>query len=200
MPENTGEEKMPSPVNSPDDSSADRKLILEARDGDKNAYGELVLKYQKRLFRFLLMMLKSQDSARDILQEAFVKGYTALDTFDPEKPFYPWIATIARNLAINSIKKSERETPASEYENLLESVPDSTDNPLDRIIVEENDRRFAAAVTALPDKFRAVFVLRTFEKLSYEEIAAKLDISPGTVDSRLHRARQKLVEMLKDYL
>ncbi len=191
---------------SPDDRQVesqitdDRKNILAAQEGDKNAYGELVLKYQKRLFRFIFMMLGRRDATEDIVQEAFVNGYLALNSFDAQKRFYPWLATIARNLALNRIKKTDKEKPASEYEDLIESTPDFSDNPLERIIEQENEKRLAAAVAALPEQYRTVFVLRTFEKMSYDEIAKQLNIAPGTVDSRLHRAREKLVQMLKDLL
>ncbi|MEW5924146.1 MAG: RNA polymerase sigma factor [Candidatus Zixiibacteriota bacterium] len=200
MSKEIGEEKSPKSVNHTENEAADRALIVAAASGDKNAYGRLVLKHQKRLFRFILMMLGKKDMAEDVVQEAFVKGYLALGSFDPEKPFYPWIATIARNLALNMIKKEEREKPASEYEDLIDSVPDATDNPLDNIIDRENDRRLARAVEALPPQYRTVFVMRMIEKKSYEEIGRELKISPGTVDSRLYRARQKLLEMLKDLL
>lgn len=179
---------------------ADRETILSAQDGNKDAYGELVLKYQRRLFRFIFMMLGSKDATEDIVQEAFVSGYLALNSFDVEKPFYPWLATIARNLALNKIKKTDKEKPASEYDDLIDAVPDKTANPLERIINRENERRLALAVAALPEQYRMVFVLRTFEKLSYEEIAKQLNIAAGTVDSRLYRAREKLVQMLKDLL
>jgi RNA polymerase sigma-70 factor (ECF subfamily) len=179
---------------------ADRADILLAQDGDKDAYGKLVLEYQKRLYRFIFMMLGSKDSTEDIVQEAFVKGYLALNSFDSDKPFYPWVATIARNLALNRIKKTEKEKPASEYDDLIGSVPDKATNPLDSLINKENDRRLALAVAALPEQYRVVFALRTFEKLSYEEIAKQLKIAVGTVDSRLYRARGKLVQLLKDLL
>lgn len=195
-----GEEKPESSVNMSDNAAADKTFIQDARDGDKNAYGKLVLKYQKRLFRFVYMMLGRKDAVEDVVQEAFVKGYLALNSFDPDKPFYPWIATIARNLALNQIKKEEREKPASEFEDLPVDIPDTVANPLDRIIEKENDKKFALAVAALPVQYRSVFALRMFEKMSYDEIARQLNISVGTIDSRLHRARQKLVQLLKDYL
>lgn len=182
------------------DLQDDRENILSAQGGDKEAYGKLVLKYQKRLFRFVIMMLGSKDATEDIVQDAFVKGYLALNSFDIEKPFYPWLATIARNLALNKIKKSEKEKPASEYEDLIETAPDDKADPLANVINKENEQRLAKALAALPEKYRTVFVLRTFEKMSYEEIAEKLNIAPGTVDSRLYRAREKLVQMLKDLL
>ncbi len=178
----------------------DQATILLAQDGNKDAFGKLVLKYQKRLYRFIFMMLGRKDATEDIVQEAFVKGYLALSSFDAHRPFYPWLATIARNLALNRIKKTEKEKPASEYDDLISTVPDKATNPLDSLIDKENERRLALAVAALPEQYRVVFVLRTFEKSSYEEIARQLKIAVGTVDSRLYRAREKLVHMLKDLL
>jgi RNA polymerase sigma-70 factor (ECF subfamily) len=200
MPKKIGEEKAVGPVDRAEDNADDRSLVQRALEGEKDAYGDLVLKYQKRLFRFIYMMLGRTDITEDIVQEAFVKGYLALASFDLEKRFYPWIATIARNLALNHIKREEKERPVSEYDDLLKQIPDDAASPLDRIIDKENDKKFAWAVMALPPAYRSVFVMRTFEKMSYEDIARELNISLGTVDSRLHRARQKLMQVLKDYL
>jgi RNA polymerase sigma-70 factor (ECF subfamily) len=200
MAKEIGEEKGVSAVNTNDEIEKDRLLVSAARDGDKEAYGKLVLKYQPRLIRLVFMMLGRLDAAEDIVQEALVKAYLALDSFDMEKTFYPWISTIARNLAINQIKKNEREVVQSELDDRVPEIPDYSANPMDGLIERENDREFARAVLALPPAYRSVFVLRMFEKLSYEEIAKQLKISIGTVDSRLHRAREKLVAMLKEHL
>ncbi len=200
MPDKTGEENSPRFVNRVESAAEDREWIIAAVEGDKKAYGRLVTKYQKRLFRFIFMMLGRKDATEDIVQEAFVKAYLALGTFETEKPLYPWLATIARNLALNVLKKEEREKPASEMEEYLHTVPNGKDNPADSFLAGQNSRALADAVRQLPPKFREVFVLRMIEKMSYDEIARKLDISPGTVDSRLYRARQKLMELLKDYL
>ena len=200
MHKNTGEEKTPLAVNNNRELVDEQFLIAAAKDGSKTAYGKLVLKYQRRLVRLIFMMLGRIDAAEDIVQEALVKGYLALDSFEIDRPFYPWISRIARNLALNQIKKDEKEKVFSELDDNAIEIPDTSSNPLDSIIDRENDRRFAQAVLALPIPFRTVFVLRMIEKMSYDEIAEHLDISPGTVDSRLHRAREKLVEMLKDLL
>lgn len=200
MDKNLREEKKISDVTMTDNGAEDATLVISAQEGNKEAYGRLVLKYQKRLFRFVFMMLGEKDATEDIVQEAFVKGYLALETFDSQKPFYPWMATIARNLAINRLKKSGREKPASEMEEYLATVPDQSPTPIDNLLNDENDRRLARAVKALPEPFRVVFVLRMIEKMSYDQIAKTLNISPGTVDSRLFRARKKLMELLKDYL
>lgn len=178
----------------------DRFWIVRAKDGDKDAFGKLVLKYQKRLVRQIFMMLGRLGEAEDIVQEAFVKGYLALDSFEINRPFYPWITRIARNLALNKIKRENKKTVFSEIDETEIEIPDKTDNPLDNMIEKENDRRLAKAILALPIPYRTVFVLRTVEQMSYEDIAEKLKISAGTVNSRLFRAREKLVEMLKDLL
>ncbi|MCX6827249.1 MAG: RNA polymerase sigma factor [candidate division Zixibacteria bacterium] len=200
MSEKTGEEKGDLTVDSGSEAVVDRPLVKAAREGDKDAYGKLVLKYQKQVFRFILMISGRIDTTEDIVQEAFIKGYLALDDFDEGRPFYPWIATIARNLALNQIRKHEREKPISEMDQSLPESPASDFNPLENMIEKENDRRFIRAVMALPVQFRSVFILRTFEEMSYEKIAKCLNISAGTVDSRLYRAREKLLEMLKDAL
>ena len=197
------EEKRPLAVDNKEEANGadkDRFLLVKAKDGDKNAYGKLVLLYQRRLVRQIFMMMGQLDMAEDIVQEAFVKGYLALDSFEINRPFYPWITKIARNLALNRIKRENKMSAFSELDEVEIEIPDSSNNPQNNLIEKENDRRLAQAVLALPIAFRTVFVLRTVEKMSYEDIAKKLKISIGTVNSRLSRAREKLVEMLKDLL
>ncbi len=175
-------------------------MIEQAASGDRRAFGELVTRYQRRLFRFVFMLLKSADTANDVVQDAFVNAWQAMNTFEPDRPFYPWLSTIARNLALNRLKKDARQKPASELDEDFENVPAEALDPLDKMIEKENDRVFARAVMSLPEQYREVFVLRMFEKMPYDQIAKQLNISPGTVDSRLHRARAKLMEMLKEHL
>jgi RNA polymerase sigma-70 factor (ECF subfamily) len=182
------------------ENTDDRPLVLLAQNGDKNAYGQLVLKHQRRVFRLILAMLGKKDMTEDIVQDAFVKGYLAIKDFLPDKPFYPWISTIARNLAINGIKRAERERPMSEFDDFILETTESPSNPLDEFIDGENEKRLFKAIMALPIQFRSVFILRMFEDMKYEDIAKYLNISVGTVDSRLHRAREKLMELLKDSL
>jgi|WetSurMetagenome_2_1015567.scaffolds.fasta_scaffold678905_1 RNA polymerase sigma-70 factor, ECF subfamily len=186
--------------NSEKERNDDRELVLAAQVGNKDAYGKLVIRYQKKVYRLIFMLLGRLDAVEDVVQEAFVRGYMALDSYDPERPFYPWIATIARNLAINQIKREDREKPISGDDDFMLTIPETGNNPLEQLLDGENKRRFLGAVMALPIQYRSVFILRMFEDLSYEEIAKYLGISPGTVDSRLYRAREKLVESLRDLL
>jgi RNA polymerase sigma-70 factor (ECF subfamily) len=172
-------------------------LVARARKGDKSAYGQLVKMYQRRVMRMVVSMTGDVDTAMDIVQDSFIRAYKALDRFEEGQPFYPWLSTIATNLTMNYFKKSRRETGLEAVEH--EQAEPAAD-PLNRMQLEENDRRLMAAVQELPEQYRAVFILRNFEDLSYEEIAARLEISVGTVDSRLYRARRQLLEKLKDLL
>ncbi|MDH3891325.1 MAG: sigma-70 family RNA polymerase sigma factor [candidate division Zixibacteria bacterium] len=200
MDETSPEEKAGSPVNKSEAATSERSLIEAAQNGDQRAYGLLIRSHQKRLFRFVYGLLGSFDATEDIVQEAFVKAYQAIDRFDLNHSFYPWLATIARNTAFNLL---EREQKKESLEQLQEKgfEPESTQlGPLENLLNDETQKRFYQAVKALPDKFRAVFVMRHFEDQSYTEIATLLKIPPGTVDSRLYRARKMLVDSLKDLL
>lgn len=172
-------------------------LVRQARRGDKTAFGRLVKMHQRRVLRMVIGMTGDLDSAMDIVQESFIRAYRALDRFEEGQPFYPWLSTIATNLTLNYFKRSRRETSLDAVER--EQMATAND-PLSRIQREESDRRFMEAVQELAEPYRTVFILRNFEELSYEEIAARLKISVGTVDSRLYRARRQLLDKLKDLL
>ncbi len=178
----------------------ERELIEDAREGDKYAFGKLIMLHQKKLLRTVLLLTGSRDTALDIVQDAFIRAWNALNAFDLDRPFYPWIATIARFLALNYIKRESRGKSLDDEQNAKIEIVDSAAGPLDKLIEKETDRKFAAALRALPEQFRTVFVLRMYEDMSYDQIAKTLNISAGTVDSRIHRAREKLVELLKDEL
>ncbi|MFH1700952.1 MAG: sigma-70 family RNA polymerase sigma factor [Candidatus Zixiibacteriota bacterium] len=191
------EESTDRPVTNTEQGPEDATYIIGARNGDKASYGYLVKKYQKRVLRMVIGMVGDLDNAMDIVQNSFIRGWQALDSFDETRPFYPWLSTIATNQALNFIKRNDRQTSLEpSHDKRLDAGPD----PLESLQLAENDRRFLEAVRELPEQYRAVFILRHFESLSYDEIAKRLNISPGTVDSRLYRARKALVEKLKDLL
>ena len=200
MAKNSREELDCRAVSNGGEKNAERLIIEAAQRGDRQAFGRLIRQHQKRLMRFALGLVGSFDTAEDIVQEAFVKAYTALDGFRPEYAFYPWLATIARNLAFNLMRREEKK---DSLDSMREKGydPQSTDlGPLDKLLTDQAQKRFYRAVAALPEKYRVVFTLRHFEEMDYAEIAGHLKIPPGTVDSRLYRARQMLLESLKDLL
>jgi len=127
-----------------------------------------------------------------------MRAFQALESFDLSRPFGPWICRIAANLAVNYVR-----SPESREEELPESHaarPLREPDPLERVLEGEAGAVLERALDVLPAEQRAVFVLRAAEELSYREIAEALDLSMGTVMSRLSRAREKLREALKPYL
>jgi RNA polymerase sigma-70 factor (ECF subfamily) len=180
--------------------SAERKLIEAAQNGDTKAFGQIVRIHQKRLFRSVYGLVGSFDQAEDIVQEAFVRAWGAIKTFRVEYDFYPWLSKIARNLAFNQIAREEKKESLDKISEAGFDPPSEDPGPLDTLLDSEGQKRFYAALMALPVQYRSVFVLRHFEDMDYSEIASYLKIPPGTVDSRLYRARKMLLEELKDLL
>lgn len=194
------EEKPASQVARVDSDPTEGSLVRAAQAGDKKAFGRLVRIHQKRLFRFILGLTGSFDQTEDVVQEAFVKAYGALDRFESERDFYPWLATIARNLAFNQMQRDKKQESLDRIQEQGFDRAGDKEDPLDRLLNSENKKRFFEALKGLPDQYREVFVLRHFEEMSYQDIAVKLKVAPGTVDSRLYRARQMLVEALEEFL
>jgi RNA polymerase sigma-70 factor (ECF subfamily) len=182
-----------SPVND------DLRLIEAALQGESSAFGQLVQKYQDRLFNSLVYALGNAEEARDVLQEAFVQALLHLDSFHQSSLFYTWLYRIAFNVAASWRRKKKldrvsldqmRETSGQEPID-----PDADpEAPLDR---DECCRQVQEALQQLPEEYRTVLVLREIEGHCYETIAEILDLPIGTVRSRLHRARTQLSQLLK---
>ncbi len=171
----------------------DLDLLRLARDGDRDAFGKLVAKYQKRVFRVARRMCLNDDDAWDITQEAFIRAMQAMPGFDTGYRFFTWIYRITSNLAINMSQRRRRHGEVQYDEEYgadgLQSVPDDLG---ERAQAEELARAIEAAVEELSPPLRAVFVLRVDQQLSYSEIASTLGIALGTVMSRLSRARTEV--------
>jgi len=200
MSRNIGEENQPKPVNREGSLKTERELVEAVQNGDTKAFGKLVRLNQKRLFRYIYGLVGSFDETEDIVQEAFVRAFNNIKTFRTQYAFYPWLSTIARNLAYNHISREEKK---ESLDRLQEKGydPQSVDlGPLENLVEGEGRQRFFKAVMALPVKYRTVFVLRHFEQMDFGQIASYLKIPPGTVDSRLYRARQFLLNELKEML
>jgi RNA polymerase sigma-70 factor (ECF subfamily) len=173
-------------------------LLARARQGDLAAFEEVVRRYQRRVYGVALRIVRAHDTADDVAQEAFVRAWRALDRFDLGRPFGPWVCRIAANLAVNHVR-----SPRAREEGLPEGhaeTPSADPNPLGAVLDVEARRLLDEAVAGLSPEQRAVFVLRAVEEMSYEEIAGTLGVSPGTVMSRLFRARERLAKALTPYL
>lgn len=178
----------------------DLNWIRAAKRGNQQAFGKLVLKYQKQAYYLVRKMVLDHDDSNDIVQDTFVKAYSNLHRFDEQFSFYPWLQRIAINTTLNFQKKAFRiKQNAINSEDEIEQA-DSGSNPIDAMIESEFKDRVAEALEQLPFDQRIVFILRTSEDLSYQQISEQLDISIGTVMSRLSRARAKLRALLQQYL
>jgi RNA polymerase sigma-70 factor, ECF subfamily len=175
-------------------------LLASAQGGNLFAFDEIVRRYQRRVYSTALRIVRRHDLADDVTQEAFLRAHRALASYDRGRPFGPWICRIAANLAINHVRSPEAREEALDEGALDRSPAAVSDGPLDAVLEKEARSVLEEAVGRLPPEQRAVFVLRTFEDLSYKEIALALDLSVGTVMSRLSRAREKLRGALAGYL
>ncbi len=180
-----------------------RKHIQKALSGDSRAFEWIIRKYQKRIYFTVLQMVMNHDDTDDILQETFIKAYTKLDTYDDSYPFYPWLYRIAVNTSLNHQKKKARlralsldEVDGNNHHAELSESPQQLSDMHGGDLIEQ----LKEALKKIPDEQRMVFVLRVNDGLSYQEISDALDISIGTVMSRLSRAREKLRGLLKHYL
>lgn len=174
------------------------ELVRKARGGNLFAFEEMVKRYQRRVYAVARRIVQRHDVADDVTQEAFLRAYQALSSFDLQRPFGPWICRIAANLAVNHVRSPEareQELPEGHQE-----TPSSASDPLRDVLEGEAQRVFQDALQSLPAEQRAVLVLRVVEDFSYREIADALELEMGTVMSRLARAREKLRVALEPYL
>jgi RNA polymerase sigma-70 factor (ECF subfamily) len=186
---------------SPPNGLNDDELIRKAQGGDLRSFDVLVRRYQKKVYFVAYRMVKSHDAADDIAQETFINAYSAIRSFKVGHSLFTWLYRICMNLSINHLKRSKLVIPESRFEEEQRPLerPAAGPDPAEELASKELESKIEQAVDSLPPKYKAVFVLRVYEDLSYEEIAATLRVSAGTVMSRLFRARARLQEMLKEY-
>lgn len=186
--------------------SDDRALVARAQQGDADAFETLVRKYYQRLYRVLAVQLGNEEDARDVLQETFLRAFRHLKAFRGDCSFYSWLYRIARNAAVDTIRRRRQAGRTRSLEALREATgAEATDGnpdvlPSHGIDTAERQRLVRDAIARLPDEFRTVLVLRELDGMSYEEIAEAIGHPVGTVRSRLHRARAHLKQLLERML
>jgi len=176
----------------------DLLLVERCKCGDQVAYGQIVRKYQNSVYNLCRKMVRNPEEARDLAQEAFVKTFASLERYNPVYAFSSWLFKITSNLCIDHIRKQRMRLFS------IDDPVDGDEGPLFRELAdprrrpdevsEDSELRAAieGAVGRLPEHYRVILVLRHQEQLSYEEIAAALEIPLGTVKARIHRAREGL--------
>ena len=179
----------------------ENSLIAACRAGRTEAFGVLVQRYQDRLYPTMLRLTGSADDAFDLLQDAFLRAFEKLDRFQGESSFYTWVYRIAVNLALSG-RRRRRVTArlgigGGRGEPLEPQDDSSLSDPTLPLEQAERDDLIQSALNSLADDHRAVVVMKEFDGLRYEEIAAILNVPVGTVRSRLHRARLDLRERLR---
>jgi RNA polymerase sigma-70 factor (ECF subfamily) len=182
-------------------SADDHRLIADCLRGDSAAFGELVRRYQDRLYSTVYRLVGNAEDAQDVVQEAFLSAYQSLDGFKGHSEFFTWLYRIAFNTAI-SLKRKQRVTlslsgghgGAGGTEPADESDQSRPEQGLERA---EEDRRVQAALARLSPEHRMVLILKDMEGQKYEAMAAILEVPIGTIRSRLHRARAELRALLQ---
>jgi len=175
----------------------DAQLISDTLAGDRAAFGSLVRKYQGRLFNTLLHVVGSREEAEDVVQETLVQAFVKLETFRGRSAFYTWLYRIAFNMSISRRRRRRPEMSIDHhYETTGHEIESHEDAPDDHLLRQEQVQQVRQAIGKLNEQHRAILILREIEGYDYETIGEILDVPPGTVRSRLHRARLQLRDLL----
>ena len=190
-----------------DPATDDREYVRRTLAGDDRAFAVLVARHGRGLYNLAYRMVRDGETARDLVQEVFVRAHRSLAKYDPVYPFTSWIYRVASNLCIDHLRKRKLDTvsidaPLSvgQDETVTRELPDDSADPARMLEERERAELLAAALDKLPSAHRLVLVLRHQRDLSYEEISVALDVPLGTVKARIHRAREALRRILvRDY-
>ena len=176
---------------------SDLQLIEEVRNGKRRAFTELMRRYQQRIYWAARRIVGTHEDADDIAQEAFVKAYTALGDFRGESSFYTWLYRIAINLSLNAIRKRQLVNYLRENDTIGRFFP-STEDPSRQVEFKETQSRLQEAIARLPEKQRAVFVMRYYDEMSYDEISEVMKTSVGGLKANYFHALRKVREYMTD--
>lgn len=189
----------------------DKNLVIRAQNGEERAFRLLVERYQRKVYSVAYSMVRHQEDAMDLSQEAFIKAYRNLARFQGSSSFYTWIYRITVNLCIDYLRKSGR-VQSVDYDDRIgrdnsevdgdgSILPTRLDaDPSRSLMRKELIEKMQHALETLSENHRAILLLREVEGLSYEEMAEVLGVSKGTVMSRLHHARKNMQSALGQYV
>jgi RNA polymerase sigma-70 factor, ECF subfamily len=187
--------------------SSDRELVDRCQRGELDAYEALVGRYRNKVYGLALSMLRNEQDATDLCQDAFVRGWQAIRKFKGSASFYTWIYRITTNLAIDFVRRRDRR-PTTPFEEgispdtdaSVEEPPSTNPSPVDEAQRRELRDQIDTALRELSPEHRVVVQLREFDGLDYAAIAEVTGCTIGTVMSRLHYARKHLQKLLKEVL
>jgi RNA polymerase sigma-70 factor (ECF subfamily) len=186
----------------------DRDLARQAAAGREDAFRELLRRYERPVFSLVYRMVRDRELAEDLAQEAFIRAFRAIDSYDPSYKFSNWIFKIANNRVIDHLRKRRLDTlsihgsphalPGDGRSGTEWSLQDPGERPDAYVEHRELGDRIEAAIGELRPEYRSVILLRHVEGRSYDEIADLLELPLGTVKTYIHRARSELREALDD--
>ena len=176
----------------------DEKLVEIVREKNTELFGEIVQRYQNKIYSYIKRLINSREDAEDVTQEVFIKVYKNLYGFDIKKKFSPWIYRIAHNEAVNYIKKKSYFKILSIDQNeFLKNTMTQTEDLIEKIIKNENSRKLRELLDKLSFKYKEVLVLKYYEEKSYEEISDIIRKPVNTVGTMINRAKSQLVILAK---
>jgi RNA polymerase sigma factor (sigma-70 family) len=184
----------------------DAALIRRALSGDQRAYKKLRQKYHESIYNLIYRMIRDKDEVQDLTQEAFIKAFMSLSSFNDEFAFSTWLYKIATNNCIDYIRRKKLQTFSidkpieSKESDYTFELPDSTYEPDQELIDRQRKKLLEDAINSLPAKYRHVIHLRHVEEKEYQEIATILKLPLGTVKAHIFRAREMLNKYLRDRL
>ncbi|MBX3250652.1 MAG: sigma-70 family RNA polymerase sigma factor [Myxococcales bacterium] len=194
----------------PEERERDRELVRRVQRGDEGAFRELFDRYHRRAFSVAFGVVRNQQDALDILQDAFVKVHKHIDNFQGTSSFYTWLYRIVMNLSIDHVRRQKKGRDVDYDDQVRRSDEEIGDGSILPSLLGQNPRRsilrrelaeaIDRALEELPDYHRAVLLLREVDGLSYEEMAKILEVPKGTIMSRLFHARRKMQEALAPYV
>ncbi len=179
------------------DQSDEQDLIREFKRGNEQAFNQLVLRYQEKVYWIVRRMISDHDEANDLAQNIFIKAYHSLHSFKGNSTFYTWLYRIAINLTLNEIRRKKiRQIFSLEREEPLQ-IASKDDQPLEQLEKKEQQMIIRQAIDRLPEKQKNVFVLRYYEELPYEEISKILNTSVGGLKANYFHAVRNIGKFLK---
>jgi RNA polymerase sigma-70 factor (ECF subfamily) len=174
----------------------ERELLLRTKSGDGRAFEALVLTHSGRIYRTAYRLLGNVEDAFDLCQEAFLRAYKNIHRFDENRPFYPWLYSILKNLCLNFLARKRQQPAIIKDPDLWERrFATSLPGPAEQMLESEDVKRLWEAIGDLSETHRRILIMKHFDNLSYAEMAEILSIPIGTVMSRLYHARKKLGEI-----
>lgn len=180
----------------------DARLVAMARENNREAFTQLIQRYQNQVYSLAYRLCNNPDDAKDLAQEAFIKLYQVLDKYDSQRPFAPWLYRVVTNVCYSQLRRRPRETvPLEGVIELTPLLPSQASNqPEERYEQEETQRLVRQAIAELPENYRLPIVLRYLEDFSYRQIAEIMEVPVSTVETRLYRGRALLQKRLAQWL